>query len=536
MKKIIKFLFVIVIYVFSLSLNAQNCSWRSYIDIPVSIYSNGVFVNLNGNYAIREVEEKFDINGSIEYGYAGFALGLKILSEKTFCLDLAYQINKQRGFLPSFSIGVENITTEKYVSPLKEESSFDYSYTPRPPEVASAYLVGTTEVGGGFEFSLGLGRGRFVGYGPRSKYINFDVFSEEKHEKFVVGLFGGVRYKTPFGLSLIAEVNGRDANAGLQFERKLFKGTLSLNKIEHFLVEEENSNNSPRLNLTLSFNPGGQGEVLGPRIGILKITLKDESSGSLIGGKVVVSKGGEEKTFNVSASQKATLELEPGVYTVSVFSPGYKTKTAQVPVKSGKELNFEISLSKVVSPAVEKSMNLTKEASLDYKNGKLKEAKEKLEQAIVLYPNNEKAKEGLSLVNKAIADKIASLEVSAKSLENSGNIRDAIALWEEILSLKGEEESYQIRAHINSLRSRLEKKATPVTSPSKPSTPPPPPKATAPSGPSLSKQEIADLYAKGLSAYFDGNYKEAIKYFEQVLRADPNHAQAKRYLAEAKKH
>ncbi|MEJ2568438.1 MAG: tetratricopeptide repeat protein [candidate division WOR-3 bacterium] len=47
---------------------------------------------------------------------------------------------------------------------------------------------------------------------------------------------------------------------------------------------------------------------------------------------------------------------------------------------------------------------------------------------------------------------------------------------------------------------------------------------------------MADLYTKGLSAYFDGNYKEAIKYFEQVLRADPSHAQAKRYLGEAKKH
>jgi outer membrane protein assembly factor BamD (BamD/ComL family) len=54
--------------------------------------------------------------------------------------------------------------------------------------------------------------------------------------------------------------------------------------------------------------------------------------------------------------------------------------------------------------------------------------------------------------------------------------------------------------------------------------------------PSLSKQQIADLYTKGLSAYFDGNYKEAVRYFEQVLKADPTHAQAKRYLGEAKKH
>jgi tetratricopeptide (TPR) repeat protein len=537
MKKIIVY---IIIYFFFLNIPdfyGQNCSWRSYIDVPTSTFSKGFFFNLNGSYAIDgdEEQERIDANGSIEYGIAGFVAGLKVYSEKTFCLDLAYQIMEQSEILPSLSIGIENITYEKYVAPVDTVEAVDFLYNPRPPELASAYLVATKGFGGIFEMSFGLGRGRFVGYGPRSQYLNFDAFFDEKHQDFAVGAFGGVKFTTPIGLSLIAETDGRDANTGFQYEAGIWKGTLSLNKIELFFAKEEQVINSPQISLSLSFNPGGIGfrgeEFAKP--GTLRLSLKDQDSGKNIAGKAIVSKGNVETTYDILATQKAVLQLQPGVYKLTVFSAGYKMKSAEISVKSGGNLDFEVSLSQVINPAVKQSMDLTREAAGDYKKGLLKEAREKLEKAINLYPNNEKAKEGLALVRKAMAGSISTLEARARALERSGDIRGAITLWEEVLSLKGTEGSSEVRSHIESLRSRLAGAKKPVVT-STPTVAKKP--APVEKKPSMTKQQITDLYTKGLSAYFDGNYKEAIKYFEQVLRADPNHAQAKRYLGEAKKH
>jgi len=136
----------------------------------------------------------------------------------------------------------------------------------------------------------------------------------------------------------------------------------------------------------------------------------------------------------------------------------------------------------------------------------------------------------LSLIRKVFSDNVTSLKQKARARENSGDIRGAIGLWEQVLVW---ENSSATRKHIQDLKDRLSaasSKRQPVrtTTTKKP--------APAKKKLALSKQQIADLYTKGLSAYFDGNYKEAIKYFQQVLSADPSHAQAKRYLGEAKKH
>jgi tetratricopeptide (TPR) repeat protein len=537
MKKIIKYIILMCFFLLIVpDFYAQICSWRSYIDIPVSVYSDGLFFNLNGGYAVREeTGEKFDINGSIEYGIAGFVAGLKVYDEKTFCLDLAYEILEQNEVFPSLSFGIENITYEKYVAPVDTTGVVDFLYRPRPPEIASAYLVATKDFGGIFEMTFGLGRGRFVGYGPRSQYLNFDAFFDEKHPDFVVGMFGGMKYSTPFGLSFIAETDGRDANAGLRYELGRVRSTLSIDKIELFFTQNEEIIKSPILSLSLSFNPFGGGIEEGiVQTGRLKISLKDEGSGMFIPGKVVVSKDDFQKSFDVLSNQRAIIVLEPGVYKVSVSSSGYKDKTAQVPVKAGSDFDFEIKLSKVTSPVVKQSMELTKAAASDYKNGLLKEARLKLEQALTLYPNNEKAKQGLVLVKKAIADNVITLEARARSLERSGDMSGAINLWQQILDLQGTEGSSEIVSHIQYLRGRLGGARKPVVT--TPVAKKPAPAAPPAKKPSLSKQQIADLYTRGLSAYFDGNYKEAIKYFEQVLRADPNHAQAKRYLQEAKRH
>jgi len=532
MKKIIEYLAIIIIVVLLSGVpDFYAQSWRGYIDIPTANVSDGFFISLNGGYAISSgSENNIDFNGSIEYGTAGFIAGLKVYTEKSFCLDLAYQILEESGMMPSLSFGIENITYNKYVAPLDTVGKVDFMYSPRPPEIASAYLVATKELGVFVEMTAGLGRGRFIGYGPRSQYLNLDVFFDEKHENFMFGAFGGIKFSTPVGASFILETDGRDVNAGLRYETGMWKGTLSLDKFEHFFAGSDSLLYAPWVGLSLSFSPVG-GERLRVRIGRLKLSLKDSESGVHIPGKVIVSKGNVEKSFDILSTQKAIITLEPGIYKVTVFSAGYKMKTAEVTVKTGTDLDFTISLSKVINPVIKQSLDLTKEAADYYKRGLLEQAKQKLEEALALYPNNKQAKKGLRLVENAFAENINSLKSQARAKENAGDIRAAISLWEQVADL--EEDSSSTQAHIQSLRNRL---TASRRKPSAPRTPRATKRAPARKAPSLSKEQIADLYTKGLSAYFDGNYKEAIRYFEQVLKADPSHSQAKRYLGEAKKH
>ena len=540
MEKFIKKIGICIIVFFLIvvpSFYAQNCSWGNYIDIPSAVARDGFFVNFHGGYALSsEAEQNVDVNGSLEYSIAGFTAGLKVYTEKNFCLDLSYQILEESFKLPGLSIGIEELTNSKFVSALGDSGLVDELYSPRPPEIASAYFVATKELTNSIEMTLGLGRGKFVGYGPRSKYLNFDAFSEEKHADFMVGMFGGFKFSSPVGFTFMAETDGRDANFGIGYEAGIWKSTLSLDKIEHFFGEESNAAiNAPWVSLSLSANVlggiggGGRREEA---IGTLKIALTDEKTGAPIAGKMIVALGNIERTFVITAKQKRVLQLKPGLYNVTVFSAGYKMKKANVPVKSGSNIDYSIGLTKVINPAIKKSMELTKEAAKDYKYGRLSEAKEKLEEALTLYPNNNKAKKGLSLVQNAFSSNVSSLKQKARARENSGDIRGAIALWEQVLVW---ENSSATRRHIQNLKDRLSASSS-RKQPTKTTTTTTKKKPPAKKKPSLSKQQIADLYTKGLSAYFDGNYKEAIKYFQQVLSADPSHTQAKRYLGEAKKH
>jgi tetratricopeptide (TPR) repeat protein len=535
MKKIIRYpVIIIFISLFIVSdLYTQSCSWGSYIDIPSANVWDGFFINLNGGYAFSdEAEQNLDVNGSIEYSIAGFTAGLKVYTEKNFCLDLSYQILEENGGLPALSMGVENLTNNKFVSPLGDSGLVDELYYPRPPELASAYIVATKGLSSNFEATFGLGRGKFVGYGPRSKYLNFDAFLDDKHADFVFGVFGGMKFIVPAGVSFILETDGRDANVGLGYEAGIFKTTLGLNKIEHFFTESNSLINAPWINLSLSVNAFGGSGVRGESMGILRIALKDKATGRPIQGKMILSRGNIEKSYEVPAKIKRVLKLDPGVYKITVFSAGYKMKTANIPIKSGAEMDFDIDLTKVINPAIKKSMDLTKAAATDYKYGRFEAAREKLEEAITLYPNNKKAKKGLEMIREAFASNLESLKDKARARESSGDIRGAISIWGQVLEL---DNSYSTRRHIQNLKDRLSA-ASRRRQPVRTTTTTTAGRRAPARKPSLTKQQIADLYTKGLSAYFDGNYKEAIKYFQQVLSADPNHAQAKRYLGEAKKH
>ncbi len=515
-----QYIITCIIFFISFTLYSQTMRRESYIDIPSAKFNKGLFFNLNGSFPVNsENEVSTDINSGLEFAINRFNAIINCYSTSDFSLDLSYLLFEQNGVMPNLSFGIDNITYRQYISPIGGDTQNTYSderYVPRPPELASTYLAATRKFSENFEITIGVGRGRFIGYGPRSRNLNLDIFFDEKHEKYTFGFFGGIKFSIPNGPSLIIESDGRDANLGLQYEYGIFKGTLSIIKLEQF-ASVEGSHLTPRININFSFRALS---FEGPENAIVNINLRDQFTDKPIAG-ILTYGDGKLTSVNISITGKKTLRIKPGTYLFTLSSPEYKMKQAKLPLRPGQELNLTIKLEKKMTPDMESSIELTRLASKDYKNKNYLEAKDKLEKALNLYPENEKAEEGLTLVLKAIKEKVNSLKEEALSLE-SVNLSRAISLWQEVLNW---EQSRDTEAHIQDLRNRL----TSLTKP-KPAKKPTPVKKK----PSLSTAQIEDLYKKGITEYVKGNYREAVNYFQRILNANPNHEGAKRYLNKAK--
>jgi len=124
----------------------------------------------------------------------------------------------------SLAVGIYDVGIHSYVSPLGNglnDAWPDWRYQDttgrdiRPYENLSAFVVTSIPITGLARISVGLGRGRFVGYDGPNDYLNTDVFFKGYHQ-WAIGLFGGVElYLTP-QVALCAEGDSRDANAGIK--------------------------------------------------------------------------------------------------------------------------------------------------------------------------------------------------------------------------------------------------------------------------------------------------------------------------------
>jgi len=342
-------LIIISLFIISITTNAYQMKRESYIDIPTASLTQGLYVNVHSSYPIKDVNDvKFDPDFGIDFSYNKFGGALKWYDGADFAMDLSYQILSDSGGSPGLSLGISEISTSKYISTAgSDEVVNDEDYTDRPPEIASAYIVGTKKISKNFEMTLGIGRGRFVGYGPRSFVPNTDVFSDEKHENWALGLFGGTKIIFPNNLSFIVEADGRDANIGIEYQNELVKGTLALNKLELFGNEAELS---PRISLNLSY------KIMDLKAGVKKeekkkfpvvIELIDKESGEPVKGHTItIDKKGD--TVKASAFKEThSFSLEPGMYTSHILATNYKDKEIEMAVKKGISENlYTIELSK----------------------------------------------------------------------------------------------------------------------------------------------------------------------------------------------
>ncbi len=194
----------------------------------------------------------------------------------------------------------------------------------KPFEAGSGFLVSTYSLDDDIDVTLGLGRGRYVGYGTISRYFNSN-FYHEKGGDWGIGLFGGLELKVNEDLSFIIEGDGRDVNVGGVYRPLPWEFGLALTKCEFFADWDEFR---PRVALSVAYVKARKR----PGPGVIAGTVFDTQSNSLIAevgiSHVAIPKEITEPEFG---SYKFT-EIKPGVYEVYASAPGYTSQKKKVEV------------------------------------------------------------------------------------------------------------------------------------------------------------------------------------------------------------
>ena len=519
-------------YMVSISLWAENEKISGYIDIPTARTAQpGLYLNLTGSYALGEDPYSVDVNGIIGLSINNLEFYLSGFTLNSWVLDFKYTVLKKN---MSFAFGVDRIAYQKYITPVGSGESTGYTderYITRPPEWFSAYVVGTFPLGNFLEATVGLGRGKFVGYGPRSRYFNIDYFFNREgvipvsgtHPEYAVGLFGGVRIKfTPFA-SLVIEEDGRDVNTGLVLGNDRINVHLTLTKLEQIT-------DLPMANVRMDLSVGAQMmPILERKTGFIVFRIYDQKSKSPLPAlvKFYNVKGKLVMKINVPPEGIVRKEIPAGRYRIRIESKGYRPKTGRLHIRENKKINLKIGLLKKLSPEEIAVIEALKRARNKVGEGDLLGAMAEVNGALKILPSSADALAMKKEVEGLIEARVSELRKKAIALEKS-NPSSAIKFWQEVLRYKpGNKE---IVARIDKLNSQI--KAASAKARRKP-----PRRTTTRKKPAVKKPSKATLnkwYKQAVRYYLNGKYRQAYNLLKKILKYDPNNKKAKRYLKKVK--
>lgn len=476
-----------------------------------------------------------DYNIFVRYGFAGRGeIAVSMYDPTAFALSFSYVIVKP-GKGPALFFGVDNITYAKHISSLGtgdtvgflEEVGYTTVSGGRPAELLSAYFGMQQTFGNIFNIVIGLGRGRFVGYGERSHYFNTDYlvlgddYTIEEHSAWAFGLFFGASLRFPFGLELMTEMDGRDASIGMRYHNKYVTPTLALTKIEQF--GEDRRPFSPRI--TFGIEATNRFMLEKPKSGTIECIVQDNLNKQLLSNSIVEIT--ELNKRYTASGGTFSLNLPAGNYTVIVKRTDYVEYKAKINVKPSVRSKLVFNMQKTEEALQLEQASRDREASIRnhleqgkiyFSEGNLVQAKAAFEMVLSLDPGNVEAQESLGALELRRANLIAYYASEAKKQTQSKRYSQAIESWEQVLSLAPNHNEAK-----NAIADLRKLTAAPAKPPAKPTKP------VEPSKPKVSEAEIENLYKRGVSLFTSEKYDEALNVFKRVLALNPNHVGAKEY-------
>ncbi len=536
MKKLIIFVFLISLVVSFAYADFDRTS--GLIDIPVAkvikggtwkVYSSGILTI--GDY----LDSPADFNTGFAYGIGDWGeVTISMLTTVDYTINFNSILLRESGGAPSIAFGMHNITYRKYVSELGQSEHFGYSddvdyikVARRPHEQFSLFFVSTKNFGGSYgEYTVGIGRGKYVGFGPHSHWFNSDMlFASTDQQELLgkahedaVGLFFGGRWQIVEPLSYMFEFDGRDVNTGISYKFPIAEVELAWT---HF--EQIGKSHRTRLSFGASFSSMAMPKA--PEYSLVSIRVYDKDTGKALDFSVNLERN--NKKSSVSGKKgKVRLKLLPGEYMMKVVIPGYKWKQIKLTLKGKETKEFKLGLER--KPTKEE---LEKEKEFDsnfvsgvtaFNKGEYKNAMTHLERCLFLKPGHEESTSYYEKARAAFTKQFGDIEMAAKVMENKGDYKGALSKYKELLAI--DENNTDIAAKVDQLTKRLQAKKAPPKEVGK----------KKPPTPGVTEADINKWYKQGLGYFSSGNYKKAINMFEKILRYRSGHSGAKKYLGKAR--
>jgi len=529
MKGIKKYIILISLPSFLFS---QIITSNTLFEIPTAKFSpGGTFweIGTTFSFAMRGYEKDIEPHPSnIDfYGYFTYSekylFGLKIYTLKDIGADFAYLIMKERAYYPALACGIRNITYKRYINPAgstpPEGGYRDENYRGefrRNPEIFSIYLTATKTLSDRIEMNLGIGRGEFIGYGPRSKYLNIDYYLNSYNE-LSLGLFGGIKINIFPSLILFGEIDGRDLNIGMKFSQNIFTISFAFTKLEGFVFVKEKEHPFHRFTGAININSYVIPVKPLPTYVIFKVY--DKEIKTPLKDATITFPETNLPPLKTNENGEVSHELMPGIYLVEISLPEYKTLKIKLNISKEKrkiEVNAPLSL-KITRK--ERAFNYINSARENVKKGELYRAKKDYEEANKIFPAYPGLSEEFSKFLSFYENKLNSARSAALEYESKGDLQGAINSWGEVLRLDPQNE--EASSKIKTLSEELaRKKVVPVK----------PKEEKKPEKPKLSKADIQKMLEQAIKEYEKANYEKAKELLKKVLADDPQNAKAKEYL------
>ncbi|UCG92396.1 MAG: tetratricopeptide repeat protein [candidate division WOR-3 bacterium] len=516
-----------------------------FIDIPRApqydvsgIFSGSIMYSLPMYSADDDEGDPTDYNVVFRYGFGGRGeVALSMFTPTTFVASVSYLLIKERGGTPAIFGGIDDISYSPYISTVGrddtvgflEEKNYERACNGRPPELFSAYIAMQKSFGTLLNVVIGLGRGRFVGYGSRSHIFNTDLFvlgdnyTTEDHSGWAFGTFFGGSITFPFGIELMAEMDGRDGNVGIRYNHKYFSTTFAITKVEHF---GDRRPFSPRYAFGLEVSNRGRPKA--PKPGAIECIVQDMTSKQLLAHSLVDIKEINKRyrapsgTFNMS--------LAAGNYTIVVSKTDYVDYIAKISVKPGIKTKMIFNLKKTAAAIQREAAmrereqsikNYLEQGRLYFSREDLANAKRAFEMVLSLNPANLEARDYLATIEQKREQLISLYAATAQSRTQAKDYTKALEYWQKVLDL--DPGNTDAKTAINRLNTQIAAAKKPAPKPK------PAPKTTPKVAKKATKEEVEALFKKGVSHFTAERYDDALKVFNQVLALDPNHSGAKEY-------
>jgi len=311
-----------------------------------------------GSFALNtqdSIPPSYDFDFTLGAGIGDFLeISLSAYSLERYSLGFSALVLREADWYPSIAVGVHDVTWVPYIGSFggcdslssaprsgnfnPEDKIIDkpgFAYWEQQ-EWFSVFAVASKQLGDYFRMHLGLGRGRYTGYGSASQHFNTDIFNDNGVSEMAFGLFGALEFNYQNWLSIAAEYDGRDVNFGTKVGFEHWEIYLAMTRLENLV--DTTSIYSPRLVAGLNLYTSPHHKAAKGTMILGKVTYPDGSPAA--GARIEVFS--DDYTQVIVANEKGLYKMRAvpaGVVTLVASSAGYRSRPQSVKVVSGSQTN-----------------------------------------------------------------------------------------------------------------------------------------------------------------------------------------------------